>query len=83
MRGFRIVILAFAGLSSLITFLLFTIALQRLTWEYNEEGNHFDEETATNYTESGIIAWSLLTIFFLAASFTLFFLAWRLKKKQE
>lgn len=81
MKGFRIIVLSFAGLSSVITFLLFLIALQRLTWEYNEEGNHLDEETATNYTDSGIITWSLLTILFLAVSSLLFFLAWRLKKK--
>jgi len=61
-KGFRIgLTIALAA----ITLLLFTITIYRWTWDYTENGTHFEEGSATTYSESAIIAYGVLTFIFL------------------
>ena len=53
-----------AGLS-IVTIWLLVLTIYRWMWDYNENGNHFDQESMTNYSDNAITAYGTLTIIFL------------------
>jgi hypothetical protein len=55
-----------------ITIVLFVTTIYRVTWVYNENGVHFDEDSMTTYDEGAIIAYGILTIVFLVPTIILF-----------
>ena len=51
-------------LLAVVTVVLLGTTIYRLTWDYNENGDYFDEETITTYNDGAIIGYCLLTIVF-------------------
>lgn len=49
---------------SIVTTLLLGTTVYRWTWDYNENGAHFDPETAMTYNDGAIIGYGLLSILF-------------------
>jgi len=50
---------------SIVTILLLVLTIYRWTWDYNEIGNYFDENSMTTYDHDAVIAYGTLTVIFL------------------
>lgn len=61
-RGPKIILTASLSIG---TALLLTVTLYRWTWDYNENGVHFDPDTMTTYHDGAILVYGLMTILFL------------------
>ena len=61
----KVIQLGLIILFSIATGLLTLTTIRRLTWDYNENGVHFDEESMTTYNEGAIISYGMLTLTFL------------------
>ena len=76
----KIVLVIASIVSGILTLIVLGIYVKLLMWDYNEEGNHFDVETATNYTDNGVAAFGLLTVFFLVITIMLVLVTRRLSR---
>jgi hypothetical protein len=51
-----------AVLFFILTVFFFLTAIKRLSWDYNENGVHFDEESMSTYNESSIDGYMILAV---------------------
>jgi len=51
-----------------------------MMWDYNQEGNHFDAKTSTNFTDGGQIAYGFLAALFLVITIALLVVVRRMKQ---
>ena len=50
---------------SIVTILSLVMTIYRWTWDYNESGNYFDEDSMTTYNDGAILVYGTLTAIFL------------------
>jgi TRAP-type C4-dicarboxylate transport system permease small subunit len=51
-------------ITSIFTVLFCVTTVYRATWEYNENGIHFDEQSITTYSDGATISYGVLSIVF-------------------
>jgi len=82
----RIVLTIITTTLALITISFLLTLETRLSLSYNSEGNYFDENSATVYSEQAVIVYAILSILFLALTTFLTYLtikAFKTKKKMK
>ncbi len=80
MKSFIKIVLVIASIAAaILTLICSVVYIRLLMWDYNEEGNHFDVETSTNYTDNGVVAFGLLAAIFLVITISLLIALKRLK----
>lgn len=57
--------IGFTTALSIVTILLLIMTIYRWTWDYNENGNYFDEDSMTTYNDGAILVYGTLTAIFL------------------
>ncbi len=68
----RIIINTATILSAITALFFIAVTVQRLAWDYNENGVHFDEESVTTYDFGAIIVYSGLAVVFIMVTTMLF-----------
>ncbi len=54
--------LVLAGIFTLLTIVFLALTIYRMTWDYNEQGIHFDADSMTTYNESAVLAYGVLAV---------------------
>jgi preprotein translocase subunit SecG len=67
----------------IITLIFAITTIYRCTWDYNEMGNHFSEESMTNYNDGAIGFYGLLTFLFLIPSILLVVAVFRRQEQKK
>jgi uncharacterized membrane protein YjgN (DUF898 family) len=60
----RVIKIGLTAIFSMVTFVLFATTIYRCTWDYNENGVHFDEKSTMTYNDGAIVSYAFLTIVF-------------------